>query len=1135
MKLSNEALAVTGMILQLADGTIQACNAGVEQLLGLRSDQIQSDIFQHHGWQTVQENGVITPCQTHPATIALQTGESCSGVEMGFIQPSGNLVQLRVNAEPLLPASSPQTGNSDDPSAQKVPYAVVTTLLPANFSLPGEDSAACKTTDRPAISRSPSEQLFATLESISDAFFSLDQNWRFTYVNSQAYRVLNRSTGDLMGKSHWEEFPDTVGTIVEQEYRRAIAEQTTVSFEIFYLPLNGWFSVRAYPIYIDGSTDRDELGLAVYFQNITEQKLAQSAFLQQEQTAQQRLAEIEAIYATAPVGLCFNDTDLRFVRINQQLAEINGASVEQHIGHTLRELLPELADQLEPIYRRVIETGEPILNLEVSGKNPAQPGVVRTWLSSYYPLKDQRDRILGVNVVVQEITEHKRREAERQQAELNLLRSEERYRTLFESIDEGFCIIQLLFDEHNTPIDYRFLETNPTFEAQTGLEQAVGKTIRELIPDIESHWIEIYGKIALTGEAARFESASEVMGRWFDVYAFRVDQPESRRVALLFKDISDRKRSEAALQESETRFRRMTDILPQIMWTADPDGTIDYYNQQWEDFTGTSRVGTSEWEWRQILHPDDVLPTIAHWTQSIRTGALYDFEHRVRRKDGEYRWHLTRAVPYRNEQGQIIKWFGMAIDIHDQKLAMAERERYAEQVQRILRREQAARTEAENANRVKDEFLAVLSHELRSPLNPILGWTKLLQTGRLDAQKTADALATIERNAKLQTQLIEDLLDISRVMRGKLTLIRQPTNLLSVISSAVDTVQLALEAKRIQLELNLDPQAELVNGDPGRLQQVLWNLLSNAVKFTPEGGRVWVRLERVGGERGSRGAGEQGNCESAETINCPSSSHPPTSSMRSNSKESIYPAIPAFSQCAQITITDTGRGISSQFLPHLFEYFRQEDGSTTRQFGGLGLGLAIARQIVELHGGTISAYSAGEGQGATFTVRLPLVRSGEEAGKPGSGRAGESSDSSPIPPSTHLSTHPLAGLQILVVDDDPDTRELLNFLLETNGARVTTANSAIEALRSLKRNAPDLLLSDIGMPDQDGYGLMRSIRAAYPDRAIPAIALTAYAADYDRQKALQVGFRQHISKPINPDTLLQSILELVHPTPPPNP
>jgi PAS domain S-box-containing protein len=378
--------------------------------------------------------------------------------------------------------------------------------------------------------------------------------------------------------------------------------------------------------------------------------------------------------------------------------------------------------------------------------------------------------------------------------------------------------------------------------------------------------------------------------------------------------------------------------------------------------------------------------------------------------------------------------------------------------------------QAQEANRIKDEFLAVLSHELRSPLNPILGWTRLLQNGKLDAPRQAEALATIERNARLQTQLIEDLLDISRIMQGKLTLTAVPVSLTFVISAAVETVRLAAEAKQIQILLD-NTKVAPVSGDAARLQQVVWNLLTNAVKFTSNGGQVTVELRQL-------------------------------------------------DQLAQIRVIDTGKGIDPQFLPHVFEYFRQADSTTTRKFGGLGLGLAIVRQIVEMHGGTVKAESLGDNQGATFTVQLPLLGSRESAVG-----SRETPTHSPLP-TPHS---PLADLRILVVDDDDDTRELQAFLLEQRGARVTAVASGFEALQSLDRFIPHVIVSDIGMADMDGYMLMQQIRSRPPSQGgqVPAIALTAYARDFDQQKAHQVGFQAHITKPVEPETLVKAIAVLL--------
>ncbi|HEY9878655.1 MAG TPA: ATP-binding protein, partial [Leptolyngbyaceae cyanobacterium] len=373
----------------------------------------------------------------------------------------------------------------------------------------------------------------------------------------------------------------------------------------------------------------------------------------------------------------------------------------------------------------------------------------------------------------------------------------------------------------------------------------------------------------------------------------------------------------------------------------------------------------------------------------------------------------------------------------------------------------------EAANRVKDEFLAVLSHELRSPLNPILGWSRLLQSGKLDPAKTTEALKTIERNARLQAELIEDLLDVSRILRGKLSLNISRVNLNAIIQSAIETVQLSAEAKSIQIETQLALDVGQVLGDSSRLQQVIWNLLSNAIKFTPGGGKVSVQLGCFGSQ-------------------------------------------------AQIVVSDTGKGISADFLPHVFEYFRQADSTTTRKFGGLGLGLAIVHHLVELHGGTIQVESPGEGQGATFTVQLPLA----------------SCLSSPSPNHSQPGQSPnLKNIKVLVVDDEKDSRDFVAFLLEQEGATVTTAASASEALAVITRCQFDILLSDVGMPDMNGYTLVQQVRSLPSGQggAIPAIALTAYAGEYDQRQALKAGFQKHISKPIEPEFLVKVISQFIQP------
>jgi signal transduction histidine kinase/ActR/RegA family two-component response regulator len=399
-----------------------------------------------------------------------------------------------------------------------------------------------------------------------------------------------------------------------------------------------------------------------------------------------------------------------------------------------------------------------------------------------------------------------------------------------------------------------------------------------------------------------------------------------------------------------------------------------------------------------------------------------------------------------------------------------------EELEQLLAREQMARAEAESANRMKDEFLATVSHELRTPLNAIIGWSHMLRTASLDKAMVARAIDTIERNAKSQAQLVEDILDVSRVVTGKLRLNIGPVDVASVINSAVDSVQLAADSKGIQLEITLDPSARHISGDSSRLQQVVWNLLSNAIKFTPSGGRVEVRLEHAGSD-------------------------------------------------VQIKVSDTGQGVSPSFLPFIFDRFRQADGTSTRRHGGLGLGLAIVRHLVEFHGGTVSADSAGEGCGATFMIRLPhAVTDNRPSQRRNTGSLQPAEETK-----TNLKPLPsLDGLQILLVDDEPDSLQILNVMLAEYGARVLAVASAAEALEALQWYKPDVLVSDLAMPGEDGYSLISKVKAleAESGKQIPAVALTAYVRVEDRARALAAGFNMFVPKPVEPNELITAIANL---------
>ncbi|MEH2057784.1 MAG: ATP-binding protein [Nostoc sp.] len=532
----------------------------------------------------------------------------------------------------------------------------------------------------------------------------------------------------------------------------------------------------------------------------------------------------------------------------------------------------------------------------------------------------------------------------------------------------------------------------------------------------------------------------------------------------LQQEILERQRILEVLRQSEERYRYLAEAIPQLVWTTDANGECDFFNQNWYDYTGLTLEQSLGSGWLAALHPDDIQSADEVWSDAVKNKTIYNNEYRFKRAlDGSYRWQLARGLPLKDEQGFVVKWFGTYTDIHEQKQILEERAQ-------LLQLEQIARAKAETANRIKDEFLAVLSHELRTPLNAILGWSKLLQTGRLDQTKTFEALATIERNASLQVQLIEDLLDISRILQGKLTLNITKINLESMVLSALQTMGLAAETKLINVNTAFAPLTGQVMGDSTRLQQVVWNLLSNAIKFTPKGGKVEVRLEQADGY-------------------------------------------------AQIIVSDTGKGISAEFLPYVFDYFRQADSTSTRSFGGLGLGLAIVRNIIEMHGGIVKAESQGDGKGAIFTVSLPLLpdespKLKEEQNYP-----------------TFLTTNslPLTGVRVLVVDDDADSRDFVAFVLEQDGASIIAVSSAYEALQTLAEVKPDVLVSDISMPDMNGYMLINQVRTWTPEQGgqILAIALTAFARSDDQQEALKAGFQMHLAKPVNPEELIAVIAQLL--------
>lgn len=590
------------------------------------------------------------------------------------------------------------------------------------------------------------------------------------------------------------------------------------------------------------------------------------------------------------------------------------------------------------------------------------------------------------------------------------------------------------------------------------------------------------------------------------------------------------------LRQSEERFRSLSTCSPVGIFETDTEGNCKYTNPRYQAICGLKAAESLEKKWLESVHPEDKERAIASWSAYICEGREYSEEFRFQAPHGSARWVQVRSSPMLSSQGELLGYVGTLEDITERK--------QAEEVRAQVIREQTARQEAEAANRMKDEFLAVLSHELRTPLTSMLGWSKILRAKKLDEKATSRALEAIERNAISQMQLIEDILDVSRIIRGQLRLNVSAVNLLSVMEAALEAVRPLAEAKDIKLNTVLDTSIGSVYGDPARLQQIVWNLLTNAIKFTPKGGRVEVRLSKHFGlpisdfpaERYAKGVSATSTRLSttqsndfgfeSHSENLDSSNTDESNNLKSvlESSDGLEPTFilskksqNSKSQYAQIQVIDTGIGISAEFLPKVFERFRQADSTTTRSHNGLGLGLAIVRHLVELHKGTIFAQSSGSGQGAIFTVRLPLLQDNR------GNREATGKSSSPI------ASTPLAGLRVLVVDDEADTRNFLSFMFEEYGAFATAVASVDEALAVLEQAKPDILISDIGMSEQDGYTLIRKLRSLEPEKGgrIPAIALTAYTREEDRLEALSAGFQQHLSKPIDPNKLIAAVANVL--------
>lgn len=900
---------------------------------------------------------------------------------------------------------------------------------------------------------SPDPRANYVLDSMGDGFAVIAKDWTVQYLNPRAAELLLPSPADPRGHSLWSAFPALAGGAVEAPLRRTLEQGLPATCEIFYLRSQRWIEVRAWP---------SPVGMTCLLLDIHQRKL-------HERGLRESTNRLQVALAAGRLGDWEWDARSGQVRLGRRAAEI----------------------------------------FELPAEIPI------TW-----PVL--RERIAADDMAA---------------------------------------------------VEAAFLDASAArrdFHTECRILQRDGRRC----------WLSIVGHGDFGGDG------------------------QLRGIIGMVQDITARKDAEDALRNSEEELRILADSIPQLAWIANADGSMMWYNERWQEYTGMSSQDMLAGRWDELI-PPDVLPAVtARWQESVHSGLPFEMEYPIRARDQQFRWFLTRANPMRDARGNLLRWFGTATDVDQVKrvqeqlrdettilellnstgsalvqqreltallqevtdaatrisgarfgaffyhgtradgprqaihtlsgappadferlphpqvrsglavpvLARAgevvgtlffghpephmfnertERivggiaaqagiaidnarmveaaQRAAEEREVLLARERSARTEAERSSQMKDEFLATLSHELRTPLTAILGWSQVLRRGNRSAEEQLRGLETIERNARAQAQLIEDLLDMGRITSGKVLLDMKLLRPAVVVDAALDAVRPAAEAKGIRLERDFAGEGH-VAADANRLQQVVWNLLSNALKFTPRGGTVRATIREQEGH-------------------------------------------------AVITVSDSGIGIRPEFLPHAFERFRQGDASTTRRHGGLGLGLSIVKHLVEQHGGTVAAASEGEGLGASFSVRLPLA-SGDL--RPQRMHLPPRSDSMPLP---DMGLRDLGGLKVLLVDDEADARELICRILRDCNCAVQAAANAPEALALARATRFDLLLSDIGMPDVDGFELLSRIRALGPARggSVPAIALTAFARPEDRVRALECGFLDHVPKPIEPSELLATI------------
>ncbi|HYO52650.1 PAS domain-containing hybrid sensor histidine kinase/response regulator [Archangium sp.] len=944
------------------------------------------------------------------------------------------------------------------------------------------------------------ELLIDVLDGMDESIVIHDADGRYLYINTTAEKMMGRSRAELLGRLWREVFPEALGTPFHQSLQRVAQGGPAETLEHYYPSWQRWYDNRVF---------RTAQGrVCVVARDITERKQAEQREAAARADADMQRTVLQNIFNQAPISICLQRGPEHVYTLTNPLYRRLLGNREM-LGKPVRQALPDFAGQgFFELLDRVYQTGEPFVGREMSatfdrhGTGQMEEGFFNF---VYQPMRDIHGQVDGILTVAYEVTDHVRARQKAEALAAELVVREARMRRIVESNLAGIffwnmtgavtltndAFLHMLGytreDMESGRVDWRKLtpaDYNERDAVQAELVVRAGAH-----PPYEKEYFHRDGhRVPVLIVSAIFQDTSQ------EGVSFVLDLTERRRAEDNLRFLAEVSEALASSIDYATTISSVARVaVPRFAdWCCvfireGEQGTPRLLAANHRDAVRAERLREMYLRYPlselaphgpgRVLHTGrgELLPRV---TDEVLRSIAQGPEHLGWLR--ELMTQSTLVVPLTvsgNTFGAIAFGTtpsGRIYGPEDQRVAeeVARRASVAIENARLFHLAQSERRRAEEANRLKDEFLATMSHELRTPLTSMLGWVQMLRSGIVAEEKRGRALETIERNARAQAQLIEDLLDVSRILTGKMRLDVVTLELSDVVTAALDSVRPAAEAKGIRLQPVLDTNIGPLLGDPHRLQQVVWNLLSNAVKFTPKGGRIHVSLRRE-------------------------------------------------HSAALITIQDTGQGISPDFLPYVFERFRQAEASTTRKHGGLGLGLSIVKHLVEMHGGTVEAYSEGEGKGTSFTVHLPVSPLRTEPAP-----LETSAGSMPVP---GFECPPgIQGLRVLVVDDEEDVRELMVAMLDRCKVRVRTVKSASEALEALRRERFDVLVSDVGMPEEDGYMLIRQVRQLPLEQngRIPALAMTAYARVEDRTRALLAGYQMHLPKPIVPSELLVTLTSL---------